>query len=196
LLKETGRLVAAESLFRSALAGYVEHYGPLHEHTAVVQTNLAWVVMAQRRPNEADSLYEPAVAVLKERRPGSVSAALVLLDHGTAQFNSGKRERAVSSIEEGLAILSAKAGLQDNETIRARNLLGTIYARVGRTAQAESLLLANFSLVKDAPRDAPRSDSRQQRSHSFTSCLADLSRRDNTGRCSATSHSEHEHCAV
>jgi tetratricopeptide (TPR) repeat protein len=142
LHERRGDARSAEAALREAAGIYAEVRGPAHTSTALVESNLAEVLLARGRLREADTLLRRAVTVLESGHgPEAPSLATPLLNLGVVLLFSRDFIEAETLLRRAVAVARATAGRDALRISRAESALGAVLVELGRTDEAEPLLL-------------------------------------------------------
>jgi tetratricopeptide (TPR) repeat protein len=148
LYQRIGQLNEAEPLLREALAINTALFGEEHREVASNLHNLGLVVRGLGRVDEAVGLFERALAINLRVRPRdhtvpltrtSLAAAYVTLgqlEEGEAQFRIAREEQV------------AIRGPDHPDVANLDSFLGECLRRMGRTDEAESLLLGALTSLR------------------------------------------------
>jgi CHAT domain-containing protein len=143
-----GRYEEAESPLRRALAIREATLGPDHVETADSVEDLAELLTAQERDDEAENLHRRALATFEAAEGQDLAATLDNLA-GLLEVE-GRHGEAEALIRRALAIYEKAAGPEDPETAATLdNLAGVLQAR-GRHAEAEGLLRRALAIEERA----------------------------------------------
>jgi serine/threonine-protein kinase len=134
-----GRLDEAEQLNREALRRFTMIAGLQSRATAIVMTNLAYTLYLQRSLDESAALYRDAISTLDVTSQGTPQLAQALTDFAVVLRERGNNAEGATHARRALALRTSLGvpGL----TIYPQRVLGTCLVRVGRYAEAESLLV-------------------------------------------------------
>jgi tetratricopeptide (TPR) repeat protein len=139
-LQSLARWPEAEALLRQAVATET-HLGEGRRELATALNNLARLLEATHRHEEAETLYRRAIAIDKTTRSDlDPKAANHLNNLGELKRKDGDYSEAERLFREALAINEVVFGSRHISVARGLNNLGLLLANTGRHAEAEPLL--------------------------------------------------------
>src|SRR5205085_1975609 len=114
-------------------------------------SNLAFILLAEGRPAEAEPLAREALSITPPDQP---SRAVFLRHLAAALAAQGKGREAEPPAREALAIFRAADSFPRWRASDAESVLGSCLAAQGRFAEAEPLLLGSYPILKADPEGA------------------------------------------
>ena len=137
---KSGDFAAAEQMMRTVHAAYTQSLGEEHPNTVKVYSDLVQQIVRQGRFEEAASLLDEVID-FEDRvyPPGHWLRSQSILLRGECRLEFGEFGAAERDLTSALCILEAVFGAGDAPTERAVLLLGDLYARQGRDADAAAL---------------------------------------------------------
>ncbi|HXU64693.1 MAG TPA: serine/threonine-protein kinase [Polyangia bacterium] len=105
-----GRDGEAEPVCRQAVDMAIRLFGPASARTAMLRVNLAEILTALGRFDEAQRSAEAALATFRRQATGPYLVAYALLDLGRVQFARGNASQAVSTLEESVGLMADQDG--------------------------------------------------------------------------------------
>jgi tetratricopeptide (TPR) repeat protein len=150
LLRDTGRFEEALSVFREISDIDRRRLGPDHPYVGL---NLFEQGLTHARMNDyaqALQLYEEADAVLRRTLPETHNYVIeVITGRGIAHLRMGAPERAEPLLRRAVALRTEANGPDSWWTGMAQSALGECLMAQERYAEAESLLLRGYEIVRD-----------------------------------------------
>eukprot|EP00808_Paulinella_micropora_P004758 g12825.t1 len=140
LLRDQGKLVEAEPLYRRALASCEEKLGATHPATLGSVNNLALVLSDQGKLAEAEPLYHRALAGQEEKLGATHPVTLATVNNlAILLSNQGKLAEAEKLYRRALAGREEKLGATHLATLDSISNLADLLDRQGKLAEAEPL---------------------------------------------------------
>jgi tetratricopeptide (TPR) repeat protein/DNA-binding XRE family transcriptional regulator len=141
-LKDRGRQVEAEPLYRKALHIQEQQLGPEHPDVAHALNGLASLYFEQSKYMEAEPLYQQALHIWGQQlKPEYPEMANALTNLATLYLQQGKYTEAESFYQRALYIWEQQLGPPDPRIAYTLSGLGVLYfQQQGRYAEAEALL--------------------------------------------------------
>lgn len=140
MLKETGQLREAETLFRRGIARAESSLGAEHPVVAQSLNNLAGLLLVTGRLTEAEALYRRAVAIGEAELGPDHPEVATYLGHLAAVFKAaGRYAEAEALFRRALAIDEAALGRDHPSVGTDLNNLASLFRATGRDAEAEPL---------------------------------------------------------
>ena len=149
LLTTLGRYEEAEPLYREALDLGRRLPGSTLA-LATTMNNLADLLASMQRCDEAQPLARAALAIRRGRDPDHPRLASSLLVLGRALAGCGDPAAAQPLLRESLSRYGRRQPVNDLKIARAQSELGGCLIDLDSFEEAEELLLASFSRVRDA----------------------------------------------
>jgi serine/threonine-protein kinase len=145
-VQRQGRFDEADQLQREALQLYLADEGERTVSTAIVMTNVAFNAYLRRRFDESDSIYRRAIPVLDSAWAGTASIVNTLLDFALVQ---NARDNCREGERHARRAYNLALPANPNGVVRAEHALGACLTKLGRYAEAETLLVdAHDKLTK------------------------------------------------
>lgn len=149
LLHDRGDFEAAEQLFREVLARQRKAWGSEHPNVGFGLNNLARVLHDQGRYDAAESLYRQGLDLRQKTLPkGHASIAESLAWLGKLLTDRGDPQAGEPLLREALEIRRRALAAGDWRTAETESLLGGCLVALGRYAEAESLLVNSYPVMK------------------------------------------------
>lgn len=145
---DLGQLDKAEPLMLEAVEVVRKHLGTKHVYYAYDLANLARLRAAQHRYAEADQLFRSVIQTYQQAAgPDYIFLGSARTDYGRMLLEAGRYEDGRAQLLKALAFFArSPEHVKDGEGFDqdARNLLGEALARLGKTKEAESLLVDGY----------------------------------------------------
>lgn len=152
---ESGRISAADTLFREALALRRATLGDEHEDTLVSLGNVAEIHLLRDELDEAEPLFKAALEALgRTKGPEHPAAAEALADWARLRMAQGKLEEAETLYREVLDIARRTRGEEHPRALGAMNNLADVLDVRGKYAEAEQLMRSVVASHQRAQGDA------------------------------------------
>jgi serine/threonine-protein kinase len=149
-LREAGKLERAEPVLREALALRRKALGEAHPDVAASHNNLADLLARKGALREAEASYRVALAGWRAALgPDHPTVALALIGLGRMMRTQGRCTEGEPPLREALALRLAKLDETGADVAIAREALGACLVALKRFDEAESLLLASYSTLKE-----------------------------------------------
>lgn len=163
-LSRRGRITEARPFIDRAYALYLKDYGPAHPRTAIAVSELAYLANATHDYATAGALYEKALGIVRAALGNGHSfvGTLQSLIAGV-YLNEGALDRADTMSDAAIAGLTASLGVDHPVTLGARAQRGRILLRLGRQADAATILEATVAALDQHPQTAAPSVLRNAR---------------------------------
>lgn len=148
LYRETGRLKQAERIQRTVLEIRENRYPDHQVRLGLSQTGLGHILRAQGTYEEAESLYRTALDNLRPNLPEQHAyIADALMGLGTTLTERGNPDQAEPLLRNSLSLYEE---LQPDswQLAEVKSMLGRCLSRQERYAEAESLLLEGYAMLK------------------------------------------------
>ena len=143
---EQGLFVSAEKLFLAAL-GEAEKFGDLDIRLATTSYNLGLLYHAHTRYQEAEALYQRALAIReKVLGPEHRDVATILYDLASLCHVRGKYGKAETLYQRSLAISENRLGSEVRTVATILNDLAGLYRDTGKYDEAESLYRRSLTI--------------------------------------------------
>lgn len=159
MLFEDGKLSEAVVVFRQALEAGIASSGPMHPNIALLENNLGTTLDEAGLRDEGMAHLERALAIA-EASAGKQHpfTALAILNIGASLSAQGEHDRALVQLRRALEMNEAIFGPDSADRVgRVCLALGVCLRRLGRFAEAESVLLRGRALyAKNGGPDAPK----------------------------------------
>jgi serine/threonine protein kinase/tetratricopeptide (TPR) repeat protein len=155
LMQDLGRFQEAEALLRQAWEGYRAGFGSEHPNPAIVELNLARLLLRTGDP-EAEERFAHALPVVLAAYPGNRFNLGDLVSLGLLRCRGGSLEAGLADFQravEGLA--PAEGDAAPDDYLRALNAQGSCLGEHGRTAEARTVLTRSLDASADRPADDP-----------------------------------------
>jgi len=151
------RLSEAEPLYREAVEIGRRKLGE-HPDVALWQSNLASVLAEKGDIAAAERLYEPSLALCREKLgPGSVREAYILSGMGQMHLRARKYADATADLEQALAIRRQTIGPGHPDTADSLFQLALVRRAQGQLPEAESLAREAVRIDRIRPQGIPAS---------------------------------------
>jgi tetratricopeptide (TPR) repeat protein len=149
-----GRYKSAEFDLREAMNLAGETLGEASPETAAYATNLALALLAEGEYSRAGTLLRRARFVIESRLgPGSFQVVNALVELTSAETGLGRFRIAEDSGDKALSILNRLMPPGSPEIALTQVIMGNLYLREGRTAEAEKILPAAVDAERRSIRD-------------------------------------------
>lgn len=185
LLARCGRSVEAVPWFDDALACAEAHFGPQSETVRKIRKDFGHVLLdagAQAQSHgdsaNAEHCFDRATC-MAQALADDVMEATAMTNLGLMQRKNGKREQAVRTLEQALALNQRVLGPEHPNTLMCLSLYGVALVYAGLPVEAlkcfeKGLMLAEHACGKDSQEARAFRQNYQQ-------CLADLRKSRNAG---------------
>ena len=150
LLTRKGAYLAAEALYREALNLGRRLDGNEHR-LATTLNNLADLLVTLGRYDEAEPLCREALAIRRKKNPDHPRNAGSLLVLGRIHLGRGDPAAAEPLLRESVTLYEKARPPGDLRIARARSELGGCLIRRAELQEAESLLMASYAAIDEAP---------------------------------------------
>lgn len=151
VVSNTGPYVEAEALRREELALNTQIYGEDHPYTLSSRSDLATVLFAQRRFDEALPLFEGVLRSRREQLDLETPAVSLALNHVASTLVAlGRADEARPYAEEALRIRLKLFGENHRNTAIALRTLGKVEFETGHLEQAELIFLRAIASMEAA----------------------------------------------
>jgi serine/threonine-protein kinase len=150
-LKYQRKYAEAETLYREALARRRAQLGESHPDVGFAWGNLAELLAERGDLVEGERAYERSLAIFRATLPtGNVYVSGSIMALGAIRLDQGRPKEAEPLLRQALSQRIEKLGPDDRRTARAQRLLGLCLMSLGRTDEAEKLLLASYRTLASA----------------------------------------------
>ena len=137
LLHDQGKLAAAESEFRQALAIYDKSLPANHQYRASALMHFARLLVDRGKPDEALAMSDQSIEIWTATSPpASPSTAQAHAIHAYALAHLGKPHEAADELDGALPVLLKARGADDPVVRRAQNWLKGVRPEPLQTASA------------------------------------------------------------
>jgi non-specific serine/threonine protein kinase/serine/threonine-protein kinase len=162
MLRETGDLGGAESVYREVSQGRRKTLTAEHPSTRNTQYHLADLLRTRGKLDEAEALTHDLIELDRKKSiPGTTTPGGYVTLLGGIQLERGDAVLAEKTLREALGMLRKDFGGRPNlTTFQAESFLGGSLATQKRFAEAEPLLLQSYASFK-ASKSVPRSQLRE-----------------------------------
>lgn len=144
-----GYYEAGESSLREAVAVATESLGEAHPDTAIYEANLAQALYSEGEYDRAEVLLNRARYIVETRLPGgSLRLGKILADLTEVETALGQFSRAEADGEQSLAIMLRWRGADSPEIAQENVMLGTLYLRERKIAEAARILPAAVAVER------------------------------------------------
>jgi eukaryotic-like serine/threonine-protein kinase len=140
-LEEAGDLASAEARYQEALDIRRRIYKDGHRELAYSLNNTALLLLARGDLPRAESYLRDAMPMMRQ---GVEEHAVVLRNLAAVLTRRGAFAEAEATIDQSIEILRSQDDTPAWRITDAQSVRGGVLARIGRTAEAESLLLAAY----------------------------------------------------
>jgi tetratricopeptide (TPR) repeat protein len=150
IYREQMKYADAEKEYRVSVAAFEKATGPTEPETAVVRTDLGYVLSMEGKFREARTLLERSLPILEAnaRRPETASAFMRL---GMIAQGEGKFKEASRELRQALDIDTAELGPESIRTANDETNLGFLEFQRGHTAEAEELVSRALAIERKWP---------------------------------------------
>jgi serine/threonine-protein kinase len=149
-VQRQNRLDDAAALHRDAVLRLTAATGARSASTAVAMTNLAWTEHLRRRSVQAEALYRQALPMLDSAWMGTTRIASALADYAIVLRALDKCDVAEPLVRRSLALASTDRPKTSADVLRPTQVLGTCLGRLGKYAEAESLLTVAYRTLLES----------------------------------------------
>ncbi len=137
LLHDQGKLAAAESEFRQALAIYDKSLPANHQYRASALMHFARLLVDRGKPDEALAMSDQSIKIWTATSPpASPSTAQAHAIHAYALAHLGKPREAADELDGALPVLLKARGADDPVVRRAQNWLKGVRPEPLQTASS------------------------------------------------------------
>lgn len=151
LKRNVGAPLEAETLLRQAHGIFEERLGPSHTKVASALSSLGRVLHEQGRHDEALRCFEDALDLRRELLgPEHVHVANTQKNLAALLLDLEQVDAAGDLLKMALQTLRTKKPDGDWTVADAESLWGVYLSKIGRNAEAESLLLASHQIIRHA----------------------------------------------
>jgi len=146
-----GELDAARLDLAEALELQERRLGGEHPILATTLVNMAVVVHALHRDEEARLLWERALKIRRSSTSGSRELGEALYGYGVFLYDLGSWSEAVPPLEEAIPAMRSRTPGQPLSLARAEMRLGVSLAKLGRSAEGREHLVEAVRLFEASP---------------------------------------------
>ncbi|HSG09914.1 MAG TPA: serine/threonine-protein kinase [Longimicrobiales bacterium] len=155
VLQDLGRDAEAEALLRQAWLGYRERFGPEHVNPAIVELNLARLLL-RSGSGEAEALFAHGLPIALDAFPESRVNLGDLVSLGLIRCQSGRVTEALPDLERAVEGLRPRSSDPvPDDYLRALNSMGSCLAQNGRTDEALEVVAVSLEASSERTAEDP-----------------------------------------